>query len=64
MLRTSSLLFPRISAVLRTTAVALGLTLLPATQGLAQQQILKVTTIPEEAATEQIRKFGPITRYL
>ena len=28
------------------------------------QQVLKVTTIPEEAATEQLRKFGPITRYL
>jgi phosphonate transport system substrate-binding protein len=25
---------------------------------------LRVTTIPEEAATEQIRKFGPLTRYL
>ncbi|MBY0265350.1 MAG: putative selenate ABC transporter substrate-binding protein [Burkholderiales bacterium] len=28
------------------------------------QQTFKVTTIPEEAATEQIRKFGPLTRYL
>ncbi len=28
------------------------------------QQSLKVTTIPEEAATEQTRKFGPLTRYL
>jgi len=28
------------------------------------QQVFKVTTIPEEAATEQLRKFGPITRYL
>ena len=28
------------------------------------QQVLRVTTIPEEAATEQIRKFGPLTRYL
>ena len=25
---------------------------------------LRVTTIPEEAATEQVRKFGPIVRYL
>jgi phosphonate transport system substrate-binding protein len=31
---------------------------------LAQQQTLKVTTIPEEAATEQMRKFGPLTKYL
>lgn len=30
----------------------------------AAQTTLKVTTIPEEAATEQIRKFGPLTRYL
>ena len=30
----------------------------------AQQQTLKVTTVPEEAATEQIRKFGPLTKYL
>lgn len=28
------------------------------------QTTLRVTTIPEEAATEQIRKFGPLTRYL
>lgn len=27
-------------------------------------QSFKVTTIPEEAATEQVRKFGPITKYL
>ena len=33
--------------------------------GVAQaQQILRVTTIPEEAATEQMRKFGPLTKYL
>lgn len=28
------------------------------------QQTLRVTTIPEEAATEQMRKFGPLVRYL
>jgi phosphonate transport system substrate-binding protein len=28
------------------------------------QHVFKVTTIPEEAATEQLRKFGPITKYL
>ena len=33
--------------------------------GVAQaQQTLRVTTIPEEAATEQMRKFGPLTKYL
>jgi phosphonate transport system substrate-binding protein len=30
----------------------------------AQAQTFKVTTIPEEAATEQVRKFGPIVKYL
>lgn len=30
----------------------------------AVAQTFKVTTIPEEAATEQVRKFGPITKYL
>jgi phosphonate transport system substrate-binding protein len=28
------------------------------------QQTLRVTTIPEEAATEQVRKFGPLVKYL
>jgi phosphonate transport system substrate-binding protein len=28
------------------------------------QTVLRVTTIPEEAATEQTRKFGPIAQYL
>ena len=42
-------------------AVAIAAIAAPA---LAQQQVFKVTTIPEEAATEQIRKFGPITKYL
>jgi phosphonate transport system substrate-binding protein len=28
------------------------------------QQVFKVTTIPEEAATEQVRKFGPLVKYL
>ncbi len=28
------------------------------------QTLLKVTTIPEEAATEQVRKFGPLVKYL
>jgi len=42
----------------------LALTLL-AGAGLVQaQQVLRVTTIPEEAATEQVRKFTPIASYL
>jgi phosphonate transport system substrate-binding protein len=32
--------------------------------GLSAQNVLRVTTIPEEAATEQMRKFGPLTKYL
>lgn len=28
------------------------------------QQVLRVTTIPEEAATEQVRKFAPLAAYL
>ncbi|HET9978583.1 MAG TPA: putative selenate ABC transporter substrate-binding protein [Burkholderiaceae bacterium] len=28
------------------------------------QQVFRVTTIPEEAATEQVRKFAPIANYL
>ena len=28
------------------------------------QAVFRVTTIPEEAATEQTRKFGPIVKYL
>ncbi len=31
---------------------------------LAHAQVFRVTTIPEEAATEQTRKFGPLVRYL
>ena len=30
----------------------------------SDQQVFNVTTITEEAATEQIRKFGPIVKYL
>ena len=34
------------------------------TLDLSAQNVLRVTTIPEEAATEQIRKFSPLTKYL
>ncbi|MCX8098885.1 MAG: putative selenate ABC transporter substrate-binding protein [Casimicrobiaceae bacterium] len=34
------------------------------TSAAVSAQTLKVTTIPEEAAQEQIRKFGPIVKYL
>lgn len=42
--------------------LALGLSSLALTA--QAQQTLRVTTIPEEAATEQVRKIGPIVRYL
>ncbi len=32
--------------------------------GVQAQQVLRVTTIPEEAATEQVRKFTPLADYL
>ena len=41
------------------------LTTLTAFTGLAQaQNVFRVTTIPEEAATEQVRKFTPLASYL
>jgi phosphonate transport system substrate-binding protein len=43
---------------------ALCLCLFAISLGLSAQTVLRVTTIPEEAATEQIRKFGPLTKYL
>ncbi len=52
-----------LTKLFRNTLAALGFAALTAIPALAQQT-LKVTTIPEEAATEQIRKFGPLTRYL
>jgi phosphonate transport system substrate-binding protein len=41
-------------------AMPLALVLDPA----AAQPVFRVTTIPEEAATEQMRKFGPLVKYL
>ncbi len=44
-------------------AVLLG-ALLTAGVAAQAQQVFRVTTIPEEAATEQMRKFGPLASYL
>jgi phosphonate transport system substrate-binding protein len=44
--------------------LVLCLWLFGASLGLSAQTVLRVTTIPEEAATEQMRKFGPLTKYL
>ncbi len=50
---------------LRTLAVCAATFLASAISASAlAQQVLRVTTIPEEAATEQVRKFGPLTKYL
>ena len=44
---------------------SIGCVLLLSTSiSLSAQTVLRVTTIPEEAATEQTRKFGPLTKYL
>lgn len=52
-------------SMLRRIALALlTLTLSGLALTASAQQVLRVTTIPEEAATEQVRKFGPIVRYL
>jgi phosphonate transport system substrate-binding protein len=52
------------NALLRPLLKTAAITIIAIAPALAQQQVLKVTTIPEEAATEQMRKFGPITKYL
>jgi len=45
-------------------AVAAVSALTVATFAAQAQPVFKVTTIPEEAASEQIRKFGPLVKYL
>lgn len=44
--------------------IILCLCLLGASLAASAQTVLRVSTIPEEAATEQIRKFGPLSKYL
>jgi phosphonate transport system substrate-binding protein len=45
--------------------MAVGISFALGASGLAQaQNVLRVTTIPEEAATEQVRKFTPLANYL
>jgi len=51
-----------LSRAVRLACAALALSL---AAGAAQaQQVFKVTTIPEEAASEQLRKFAPLVKYL
>jgi len=47
-----------------TLKALLGCALLSFAAWSQAQQVFRVTTIPEEAATEQTRKFGPIAAYL
>jgi len=49
------------SRILRALAAAAAFAL---TAALQAQPVFRVTTIPEEAATEQVRKFTPIATYL
>lgn len=52
---------PSVAAFVFTLATAIT----TATPIVAQaQQVLRITTIPEEASTEQIRKFKPLAKYL
>lgn len=55
-----SLSASRTLLALATVALAAIAAIVPA----HAQTTLRVTTIPEEAATEQARKFGPLTKYL
>ena len=48
----------------RTVLVSIAAAALLCAAPLFAQPVFKVTTIPEEAATEQMRKFGPISKYL
>ncbi|MBA4193733.1 MAG: putative selenate ABC transporter substrate-binding protein, partial [Comamonadaceae bacterium] len=50
--------------LLTTLRRALAAAALLATATAVHAQTLRVTTIPEEAATEQIRKFTPLASYL
>jgi len=58
---TRPLPHPARRGLLAACALAFGLAVAAPVQA---QPVLRVTTIPEEAATEQLRKFGPISKYL
>lgn len=46
------------------TALCLGAAAWTGVSVAQAQAVFKVTTIPEEAASEQLRKFGPLVKYL
>ncbi len=53
-----------LSRGLRRLAAVSVLAIAGAASVASAQTVFKVTTIPEEAASEQIRKFGPMVKYL
>lgn len=53
----------KFSPARRTSLAVAAIALFGATLAHAQP-VFKVTTIPEEAASEQLRKFGPLVKYL
>lgn len=61
---SSSLLSFSAKTVLGAATLAVAVTFMFTSPSVSAQQVLRVTTIPEEAATEQMRKFGPLTKYL
>ena len=46
------------------STACMGLLAMSAMTHASAQTTLRVTTIPEEAATEQVRKFTPLASYL
>ncbi len=61
---THRTILPRSSTRNFLRAVLVGATVGLAAIAAHAQAVLRVTTIPEEAATEQVRKFTPIAKYL
>lgn len=55
---------PRSSARRALCSAMAAIALLASGTAALAQQVFRVTTIPEEAATEQVRKFTPIAAYL
>jgi len=51
-------------SLVATARLCAAVSLLALAGAATAQQVLRVTTIPEEAATEQMRKFTPIASYL
>lgn len=63
MLKHPSIAF-RTRAFWKSLLIGLSLGFAALSTSAQAQQVFRVTTIPEEAATEQIRKFTPIAQYL